>query len=82
MKPIRIVAPPLAANCYLLLDEKNAIVDVGGDFQFIINAIRRYIDPRDLDYVILTHSHYDHAAAAGHFKGCLLYTSPSPRDRG
>ncbi len=69
MKPIRIVAPPLAANCYLLLDEKNAIIDVGGDFQFIINAIRRYIDPRDLDYVILTHSHYDHAAAAGHFKG-------------
>ncbi len=69
MKPIRIVAPPLAANCYLLLDEKNAIIDVGGDIQFILNAISRYISPKELDYVILTHSHYDHAAAAGHFKG-------------
>ena len=69
MKPIRIVAPPLAANCYLILDEKKAIIDVGGDFEFIIKAISRYINPRDLDYVFLTHSHFDHAAAAGHFKG-------------
>ncbi len=69
MKPIRIVAPPLAANCYLLLDEKNAIIDVGGDIKFILEAISRHLNPKDLDYVILTHSHYDHAAAAGHFKG-------------
>ena len=69
MRPIRIVAPPLAANCYLLLDEKNAIIDVGGDIKFILDAISRYLNPKDLDYVILTHSHYDHAAAAGHFKG-------------
>lgn len=69
MKPIRIVAPPLAANCYLLLDEKKALIDVGGDVQFILNAISRHVNPKELDYVILTHSHYDHAAAAGHFKG-------------
>ncbi len=69
MRPIRIVAPPLAANCYLLLDEKKAIIDVGGDIQFILDAIRRHIDPKELDYVILTHSHFDHAAAAGYFKG-------------
>lgn len=69
MKPIRIVAPPLAANCYLILDEKNALIDVGGDIKFIIDAISKYINPKELDYVILTHSHYDHAAAAGHFKG-------------
>ncbi len=69
MKLRRIVAPPLAANCYLILDERNALIDVGGDAEFILNAVRRYIDPRELDYVILTHSHYDHAAAAGYFKG-------------
>ena len=69
MKPIRIVTPPLAANCYLLIDDRKALIDVGGDFQFILNAIKRHMDPRELDYVILTHSHYDHAAAAGHFKG-------------
>lgn len=69
MNPIRIVAPPLAANCYLLIDEKRALIDVGGDIGFILNALSRYIDPKKLDYIILTHSHYDHAAAAGHFKG-------------
>ncbi len=69
MKPIKIVTPPLAANCYLLLDEKKAIIDVGGDFEFIVRAIKRYINPKELDYVFLTHSHFDHAAAAGHFKG-------------
>lgn len=69
MKPIRIVAPPLAANCYLLLDEKKALIDVGGDVQFILTAISKHVNPKELDYVILTHSHYDHAAAAGHFKG-------------
>jgi hydroxyacylglutathione hydrolase len=69
MRVKRIVAPPLAANCYLLLDEKKAIIDVGGDAEFILRAIKRYIDPKELDYVFLTHSHYDHAAAAGYLKG-------------
>ncbi|MEM4473301.1 MAG: MBL fold metallo-hydrolase [Archaeoglobaceae archaeon] len=69
MRLIRIVAPPLAANCYLIIDEKKAIIDVGGDPEFIIRAIKKYIDPKELDYVFLTHSHYDHAAAAGFFKG-------------
>ncbi|MEM0302944.1 MAG: MBL fold metallo-hydrolase [Archaeoglobaceae archaeon] len=69
MKVIRIVTPPLAANCYLLLDEKKALIDVGGDAEFIFRALKRYINPKELDYVFLTHSHYDHAAAAGYFKG-------------
>ncbi|MEM0214591.1 MAG: MBL fold metallo-hydrolase [Archaeoglobaceae archaeon] len=69
MKVIRIVTPPLAANCYLLLDEKKALIDVGGDAEFILRALKRYINPKELDYVFLTHSHYDHAAAAGYFMG-------------
>jgi len=69
MKVIRIVAPPLAANCYLLIDEQKALIDVGGDAEFIFRALKRYIEPKELDYVLLTHSHYDHASAAGYFKG-------------
>ncbi|MDI9610672.1 MAG: MBL fold metallo-hydrolase [Archaeoglobales archaeon] len=69
MKVIRIVTPPLAANCYLLIDQKKALIDVGGDTEFIIKALRRYIEPKELDYILLTHSHYDHAAVAGDFKG-------------
>ncbi|OYT33410.1 MBL fold metallo-hydrolase [Archaeoglobales archaeon ex4484_92] len=64
MKPIRIIAPPLAANCYLLLDKRKALIDVGGDPEFIIKSIKKYIDLKDLDFVFLTHSHFDHAAAA------------------
>ncbi len=69
MRLIRIVTPPLAANCYLLLDEKKALIDVGGDAEFIFRALERYINPKELDYILLTHSHYDHAAATGYFKG-------------
>ena len=54
MKLIRIVAPPLAANCYLIIDEKRAIIDVGGDPEFIIRAIKKYIDPRAVSYTHLT----------------------------
>lgn len=65
----KIVAPPLAANCYLIVDEKKMLIDVGGDVEFIFSAVKKYMNPKELDYVVLTHSHFDHAAAAGFFKG-------------
>lgn len=74
MKPIKIVTPPLAANCYLLVDDRIALIDCGGDTKFILNVLGKYINPKDLDYLILTHSHFDHAAAAGDLKelGCKI----------
>lgn len=74
MKPTKIVTPPLAANCYLLVDDRIALIDCGGDTKFILNALGKYINPKDLDYLILTHSHFDHAAAAGDLKelGCKI----------
>ena len=68
MKLIKIVAPPLAANCYLIIDERKALIDVGGDAEFIFRAVKRHVEPRELDYILLTHSHFDHASAAGFFK--------------
>jgi len=64
----RIVAPPLGANVYLILDEKRAVIDVGGDPVFLIGKLKDYIKPRDLDYIILTHSHFDHASATADVK--------------
>jgi len=75
MKPIRIVTPPLGANSYLLLDEKISLIDVGGDSEFLVRALRRYVNPKDVEYVFLTHSHFDHAMAVVDFKrwfGCKV----------
>jgi len=64
----RIVAPPLGANVYLIMDEKKAVVDVGGDFRFIYNALSKHVDVKRIDYIILTHSHFDHASATADLK--------------
>ena len=74
MKPIRIVTPPLGANVYLILDEKIALIDAGGDSAFLIKALRRFVNPKDVEYIFLTHSHFDHAMAVPDMKkfGCKV----------
>lgn len=69
MRPIQIVTPPLAANAYLLLSEVPALIDIGGDSAFIVDAVKRYMNPRDIEYVFLTHSHFDHSSATSDWKG-------------
>ena len=64
----RIVAPPLGANAYLILDDKVALIDVGGDFKFIYDAVSRHVDVENLDYIVLTHTHFDHASATADLK--------------
>jgi glyoxylase-like metal-dependent hydrolase (beta-lactamase superfamily II) len=68
IEPIQIVTPPLAANAYLLLTETPAIVDVGGDSAFLLDAVRKYIEPKKIEYIFLTHSHFDHASAVSDWK--------------
>jgi glyoxylase-like metal-dependent hydrolase (beta-lactamase superfamily II) len=70
----RIITPPLAANSYLLKSEKPALIDVGGDAEFLIKALIRSLNPREINYVFLTHSHFDHAAATGDLRsfGCKV----------
>jgi|Deesub1362A_J573_1020465.scaffolds.fasta_scaffold00338_21 glyoxylase-like metal-dependent hydrolase (beta-lactamase superfamily II) len=61
----RIVTPPIQGNAYLIVDEVKALVDVGGDAEFLLSKLKRYIQPEELEYVFLTHGHFDHAGAAG-----------------
>jgi len=75
MRPIRIVTPPLMANSYLILDESPCLIDVGGDPSFIVRAVSRYVNPKEIEYVFLTHSHFDHAMASPDLKrwfGCKI----------
>ncbi|RLI86156.1 MAG: MBL fold metallo-hydrolase [Archaeoglobales archaeon] len=74
MKPIRIVTPPLGANVYLIIDERVALIDAGGDAGFLIKALQRYVNPKEIEYLFLTHSHFDHAMAVPEVKrfGCKV----------
>lgn len=62
VKVHKITASPYAANAYLVEAEQPVLVDVGIDPDFALNTIKRVIDPGSLEYIILTHCHYDHTA--------------------
>lgn len=53
-------------NIQLIIDEKTALVDCAMSIneKEILDGIRSYLGSRPLDYVLLTHSHFDHV-------GCL-----------
>ena len=67
----------------LYCDETNkcAIVDPGGDIELLLKISKENnLIP---EKILLTHGHIDHAGGAAELAeilGCLLYTSPSPRD--
>ena len=84
---------PLQCNCTIIgdsLTKKAIVVDPGGNPELILARL----DALGLKVVsiIHTHAHLDHFLASGqlkektgatlHLHNCLLYTSPSPRDRG
>ncbi len=75
MRPIRIVTPPLMANAYLLLDDVPSLIDAGGDSSFIVKAVSKHVNPKEIEFVFLTHSHFDHAMACVDLKrwfGCKI----------
>ncbi|MEE8452977.1 MAG: MBL fold metallo-hydrolase [Thermoguttaceae bacterium] len=50
--------------------EKTALIDPGfpASFDTVVNAISSMgVSAEDLDYIVLTHTHFDHAGAAGQF---------------
>jgi glyoxylase-like metal-dependent hydrolase (beta-lactamase superfamily II) len=53
---------------YLLAGEKTAVLDVGPATAlpaFLSSLRKTGIDPQDIDYIIFTHIHIDHAGSAG-----------------
>jgi glyoxylase-like metal-dependent hydrolase (beta-lactamase superfamily II) len=57
------------SEAYLIItDEKTALVDSGFAFcaDRMINNIKEKLGSRQLDYILLTHSHYDHASGSAY----------------
>ena len=94
LKAAIIPVTPLQQNSCVIWKESSkiaAVTDPGGDLSLIENFIAE--QGLTLSKVFITHGHLDHAGGAfelaekynveieGPHKDCLLYTSPSPRDR-
>lgn len=64
MKVISIPSKGYESNCWLLLEEESgafAVIDPSADLEQILQSIRqRDIDPKNLQYILLTHGHFDH----------------------
>lgn len=66
MRKIIDVSGGAGCKVFLIIgDEKSAIIDCGMPHtgEKLIENIKRELGGKQLDYIILTHSHYDHAAA-------------------
>lgn len=63
-KQIRRIVPGQGGDCTLLLgSEQTAVIDTGMTWcsDRLVQLLEKELDGRDLDYIFLTHSHYDHA---------------------
>lgn len=48
-------------SVYMEVDDKKILFDTGQSGKFIDNAKRLDVDLKDLDYVLISHGHYDHS---------------------
>ncbi len=58
MVKVHKITGSYGANAYLIDAECPILVDVGAANMF--DLLRRFLNPTDLEYIVLTHCHYDH----------------------
>jgi len=73
----RVGGHPPDCNIYLLLDEKTVLIDAGTgeNMKLVEEELSRLgVSVRDIDLLINTHGHYDHAGGDSYFaeKGCPI----------
>lgn len=49
-------------NVYLIVDEVPVLIDAGRNAEAILKNVEKLIDPRKIEFIILTHCHHDHIA--------------------
>ena len=57
----KVTGSPFDGNVYLVMDETPVVIDTGMVPEPTIRNIKKYIDPQDIELIILTHSHHDHS---------------------
>lgn len=55
-------------NVYLVLDERPMLVDAGMMAEPTLKNIRKFIDPKKIETIVLTHCHHDHSGGAPKLK--------------
>ena len=72
MKITQMPVGALGTNCYLLVDEgsgRAAVIDPGDNAPYILSAIQK--SGTQVDYILITHGHYDHTGAVPELKAAL-----------
>ena len=64
---------------WLVTTNEGSIVIDPGESTNLINFINK--NNHKLEAIFITHHHFDHTGGIDSLITCLLYTSPSPRDR-
>jgi len=62
MHVVRLLGFGFESNVYLILAEKIAVIDAGTGFYMndLIDEMQKYVNPKDVKCIILTHEHFDH----------------------
>ncbi|NYT00441.1 MAG: MBL fold metallo-hydrolase [Methanocellales archaeon] len=58
------IAASYNANAYLIATKRPIMVDVGMNCDLALQSIEKIIVPNALEYIVLTHCHYDHTSGA------------------
>jgi len=69
MRVIRVIASSIGNNSYILLTKKPAVIDPSENLDAILNHLKEHIKLEDLEYIILTHYHFDHVFGVPKLKG-------------
>ena len=60
----KVSGGPYDSNVFLVMDERPILVDAGMSHESTLRNIAKYMDPKKIEMIVLTHCHHDHTGAA------------------